>query len=383
VIIDSHTTRRGNKVIVHAICRNVQVDGQWVRIEDVLTVKRTGRAYVVQLGDEWIRFEPRGKSDSEVLVAAEIGEQLDPWHFGPLLDISQIGADRLEFQISRSKGVSFDARADSLRFDECRELGLCLRRWKEQFGEDLAVADLDGGDLRLELAAIRQADADMARDSDLTKVRRPLDLDPEPVVVDASFRSHFHAVDPMAPDPWSDLHDAASSTSSESTPNLYLNWIPGKAAQLRRAIFNFDTSALDEPLEAYFKLHRVGAAAGENRLIDGGYGESALSTASHYGAIEDNVAAHTIGAMTEPVANTLCSPELVAGGWWDSLSKLRFGLMQAANDFADSAPAGSENLSYSYTASGDNAPRLELTYPASATGGGTSTSTGAGRRRRR
>jgi len=364
VPIDATRSRQGRKLYVYSICRNVQVHRRWHPVENVLTVKRAGGAWEIRLFDEWIRFEARSQTDVNTLVASEVGELLNPWHVGPLLDISQLGADRLEFRVTRSAGVRYDEARDVLCFKDCPDLGLCLRRWKEQFGDELSVSDLAAGDLRLELAAIRDRDADMARDADLSRLRRPLNLDPEPVVVDAAFRSHLRSIDPTEPDPWDNLHDGELSVSSSSTAELYLWWIPLKMADMRRAIFEFDTVGLDEPLEAYFKIHHTGAVAGECYLVGDGYPEGPLTTPSLYGAIENNVAGYTIGSLTEPVANTLMSPELVAAGAWASFDKLRYGLMLSSYDWPDADPGGTTvELHHSYTTSGDNAPRLELTYP--------------------
>jgi len=374
MILNSHTARRGNKVTVYSICRNVQIRGRWRAIEDVLSVQRAGGVYEVRLGDEWIRFQPRAQQDSEIIAASQVGDQLNPWHVGPLLAIDQLGADSLRFLVTRSDGVEYDSARDVLCFKECRELGLAFDVWKGNWPEDVTI-DLASGEASLQLAAIRELDAEA------DGLSRPLDLDPEPVLVPGTFRYHQMTTSP-AGDPelaWGILHDTANSSSSGASVRATVTWVPGCAYYLRRSIFNFDTSGLDEPLEAYFKLHRVGAAAGENRVIGGSYGEAALATPSLYGAIANNVAAHTVGAMTEPVTNTLMSPELVGSGHWQALALFRLGLMLYPYDYNDAEPGGPMDVAYIYTISGDNAPRLELTYPETAVPGGTSTSTGTAR----
>jgi len=382
-VLASNRLAVGNKVYVYANKRAVLVDGRLRHIPDVVSVAEDNGDYVIRFEDQWIACRPAGKSDRAALAAAQVSRHLDPWHFGPELDVALLGAGSLSYRISHSSGVHYDRKTDALVFDRCPELGLSLRLWKAQFADEL-VCDLARGEVSLQLEAAKRA----ILEDDLNG-RNVLNLDPEVVVhetAEAYARyTYNYPGDPSDPGAWDQTRDVESANSTDtSVLGVGAVHIPICQCFIERGFLQFDTSGLDTPISAVIRLYRSTGVTTNVRLIGDAANLGPAGTASNYGAILVNAeffgtlgGAWTLGEGNKAIR----SGDLVALDAWQASAAYRFGLMEFTHDVSDYDEANNP-ITQTYDVTGEEAARLELTYNRLVPGGtSTSTSTARGRRR--
>jgi len=382
-VLGSNRIAVGNKVYVYASKRAVVVDGRLRHIPDVVSVTEDNGDYLIRFEDQWIACRPATASDRAALAAAQVSRYMDPWHFGPELDVALLGPSSLNYRSTHSPGVHYDQKNDALVFDRCGELGLSLRLWKARFADELAC-DLAKGEVSLRLAAAKEA----ALGDDLNP-RNVLDLDPEVVVNETADTyakyTYNYPGDPGSPEAWDSTRQAELANSTDTTV-LGVGAVHVTFCQcfIERGFLQFDTSGLDDPISAVIRLYKSTGVTTNVRLIGDAANLGPAATSSNYGRILVNAASHDTlgGAWTLGEGNkAIRSGDLVALSAWQASSAFRFGLMEFTHDLSDHDEVNNPVVQ-SYDVTGVEAARLELTYSQPAPGGtSTSTSTARGRRR--
>jgi len=103
-VLNATTETIGSRARLYAGPKFARYEGRWRRVDDLLSVKREGDAYVIRLADDWISFRPSA-TDAAALALATKHEVVTATHFGPALTPAAC-PDSLTFDVDFSKGVS-------------------------------------------------------------------------------------------------------------------------------------------------------------------------------------------------------------------------------------------------------------------------------------
>jgi len=369
-ILNATTEILGNRARLHAGPKFARYDGHWRCVDDLLSVRREGEAYVIRLGDDWISLRPDA-ADADALVVASKREVITPTHFGPVLTPASC-PDSLTFDVDFSKGVH--TVADGLEFPGVDGLrcGLFFDAWKLRLGKECSI-DLAAKRVQVNLAKAK-AYAEAAGIDEIN-------LDPETVRLtygDMAVRIYTYDAPPGQ---WAVIQAAAECTWQGTGITTRVR--EDCFCAIDRSLMAFDISEYQAPLAARLYLHDSVADPTAIRLANSTGITGGLTEADNYSDILDAVAAQPIGtdwqSASEEGAGWIKSPDIIAAGEWPTGDVLHLCII----DPWDVPTPPSSPRYHGYDLTGDNAAFLEITLPSTGLPGGTSTSTSTARGHRR
>jgi len=369
-ILNATTEIRGSRARLHAGPKFALCEGRWRRVDELLSVKRDGDAYIVRLGDDWISLRPDA-TDAAALVLATKRDVVATTHFGPVLTPDAC-PDSLTFDVDFSKGVQ--TVADGLEFPGIGGLrcGLFFDTWKLRLGKECSI-DLAAKRVQLNLAKAK-AYAEAAGIDEI-------DLDPETVRLsygDMAVRIYTRDAEPGQ---WTVIQAAAES--SWQGTGITTRVREDCFCAIDRSLMAFDITEYQSPLAARMYLHDSIADPTAISLANSTGITGSLTEADNYSDILDAIAAHSIGTdwQTAPEEGSqwIKSPDIIAAGEWPTGDVLHLCII---DPWDVPAPPSSPRY-HGYDLTGDNAAFLEITLPSTGAPGGTSTSTSTARGRRR
>jgi len=351
--------QHGNHISQYLSLRAAEIDKVLVPVSELVTVVKTRDSYVIALGDQWISFVPNAVEDQSALDVAKMGDVTDAYHFGPVLDVAKLAANRLMYKVQHSSKVHYSSEVQGYVFDACPKLGLFMRDWAK-FGEDFQPNYVKG-EMVLELEVIKKLL--LSKDSNPSGDTR-LNLDPDTTVALGNFGDHYRTNQgaPIDQALWDSVHDNGTS-EGYGTSSIVAGSASTCALRIDRTYMSFDTSGVDTPETAKLQLQGTSSpttGAGDVDLFDAsdcpGY-----SSADCYGQIGEEFAS-PIGDPLAANGSYIESSDLVAESAWAESAAFELGVAQHDQDVLDVWTPG-DPKTYTFKATGDGAARLLLTYP--------------------
>ena len=370
-ILNATTEIRGSRARLYAGPKFARCEGRWQRVDDLLSVKRDGNAYVIRLGDDWISLRPNA-ADAAALAAASKRDIVTSTHFGPILTPAAC-PDSLTFDVDFSRDVQ--TIADGLEFPGVEGLrcGLFFDGWTQRLGKDCSI-DLAAKRVQINLAKAKAYAEGAGIDE--------IDLDPETVRLSYGDMAVRIYTCENAPGQWAVIQ-AAAECSWQGT-GITTRVREDCFCAIDRSLMAFDITEYPAPLAARMFLHDGNTAdptvirLANSTGITGG-----LTEADNYSDILDAMAAHPVGtdwqSAPEEGSHWIKSPDIVAAGEWPTGQDLHLCIIDPWD--VPTPPPGPRSHGYDLT--GDDAAFLEITMPDTPVPGGTSTSTSTARGRQR